>query len=150
MRRRQAETLAPRLDTGAGCGYSGWRSAPEAVLVAMERGEGPMAKRRLRDSVVVVTGASSGIGRATALAYVASKAAIRALSRCLRQELRDARHIHVCTVMPASHDTPIFQSGANYHGLAARPMPPIGDPFAVAAAIVRLARRPRPEVVVAP
>ncbi|HET6518579.1 MAG TPA: SDR family NAD(P)-dependent oxidoreductase, partial [Geminicoccaceae bacterium] len=49
-------------------------------------------------------------------AYVMTKAAIRVFGECLRQELLDAPDIHVCTVLPASSDTPLFQHGANYTG----------------------------------
>ena len=83
-------------------------------------------------------------------AYVCSKWAIRALSECLRMELNldDARNIHVCTVMPASIDTPLFQQAANYTGRAAKALPPVYPPEKVAAAIVDLAEDPRREVIV--
>lgn len=81
-------------------------------------------------------------------AYVASKAAIRALSDCWRQELRDARGIHVCTVLPATIDTPLFQEAANYTGRNARAMPPVIPAEAVASAILGVVRHPRREVFV--
>ena len=83
--------------------------------------------------------------------YVVSKFGIRALSECLRQGLRDlqgSEGIHICTVLPESIDTPIFRHAANYTGRPVRPVPPIVDPDRVARVIVRLARRPRPEVTV--
>ncbi|WP_437529567.1 SDR family oxidoreductase [Sorangium sp. So ce726] len=83
-------------------------------------------------------------------AYVASKHAIRGLSRSLRQELRllRARDIHVSTVMPATVDTPLFQHAGNYAGRTPTAMPPIVSPERVARAIVRLARTPRREIFV--
>lgn len=83
-------------------------------------------------------------------AYVCSKFAIRAFSECLRMELLldQARDIHVCTVLPASIDTPLFQHGANYMGRAAKPIPPVYDPMTVAEAVVGLIQRPRRELFV--
>lgn len=83
-------------------------------------------------------------------AYVASKAAIRALADCVRMELllEKADGIHVCTVYPASIDTPLFQRGANYSGRAVRPMPPVHEPEEVAAAILDAAEHPRRAITV--
>jgi NAD(P)-dependent dehydrogenase (short-subunit alcohol dehydrogenase family) len=83
-------------------------------------------------------------------AYVISKAGIRSLSMCLRQELalESGHDIHVCTVLPATIDTPFFQQGANYLGRRPRAMPPVYPAQQVAAALVALARKPRREVFV--
>lgn len=78
-------------------------------------------------------------------AYVISKSGIRALGECLRAELLDAEDIHVCTVLPASIDTPLFQHAANYTGRAVKPMDPVVSPERVAAAMVSLAKHPRRE-----
>ena len=85
-------------------------------------------------------------------AYSMSKAAIRALSASLRQELRleGAQGIRVCTVMPATIDTPFFDHTANYTGRKVKAMPPVYTPERVARTIVKLARRPRREAVVGP
>jgi short-subunit dehydrogenase len=85
-------------------------------------------------------------------AYVISKAAVRALGSTLRQELQldRARDVHVCTVMPATIDTPFFHHAANYTGRTIVPMPPVYPPERVARAIVSLARFPRREVIVGP
>jgi hypothetical protein len=81
-----------------------------------------------------------------------SKFAIRALSGSLRQELRldGARGVHVCTVLPATIDTPLFQHSANYTGRKALAMPPVYSPERVAKTIVGVVRRPRREVVAGP
>lgn len=81
-------------------------------------------------------------------AYVVSKQALRTLSDCLRQEVRDAEGIAVCTVLPGVTDTPMFGSGANFTGRQPQPPGPAIDARRVAAAIVRCADRPRPEVFI--
>jgi short-subunit dehydrogenase len=82
--------------------------------------------------------------------YVAAKHAIRGLGMSLRQELalNGSKQIHVCTVMPATIDTPFFQHAANYLGRAAKAMPPVYSAERVARTIVNLARWPRREVFV--
>jgi len=85
--------------------------------------------------------------------YSASKAAIRAFSESLRMELKIdgmGEKIHVCTVMPASIDTNIFQNGANYTGKKLQAVEPVYASEYVAAHIVSLATRPRREVIVGP
>jgi short-subunit dehydrogenase len=79
-------------------------------------------------------------------AYVMSKAAVRALSGCLRQELYDAPGVRVCTVLIGPVDTPLFDHAANFTGWALRVPPPVYRPERVAATIVRCAARPRDEV----
>jgi short-subunit dehydrogenase len=84
-------------------------------------------------------------------AYVMTKHAVRAMGMTLRQELAldpAAAGIAVCTVMPATIDTPLFRQAANYTGRQAKAMPPVYAAERVARVIVRLARRPRREVFV--
>ncbi|MCU1545974.1 MAG: short-chain dehydrogenase [Homoserinimonas sp.] len=85
-------------------------------------------------------------------AYGMSKAAVRALSVSLRQELhlQKRKRIKVVTVMPATIDTPFFRHSANYTGRKVVAMPPVYPADKVARAIVKLARKPRSEVVVGP
>lgn len=80
-------------------------------------------------------------------AYVASKFAVYGWSECLRQELLDT-DIEVCTVLPASIDTPIFQNAANYTGRAIKPLEPIYSADKVADAVLRLVNHPQKEVYV--
>jgi len=82
--------------------------------------------------------------------YVVAKHGVRGLGMSLRQELalNGSKHIHVCTVMPATIDTPFFQHAANYMGRAAKAMPPVYPPERVARTIVNLVRWPRREVFV--
>ncbi|QIJ65441.1 SDR family oxidoreductase [Streptomyces sp. JB150] len=85
-------------------------------------------------------------------AYGMSKHAVRALGASLRQELllEKAKHIHVCTVLPATIDTPLFEHAANHTGRKPVAMPPVYSPERVARAVVDLVRAPRREVVVGP
>lgn len=78
-------------------------------------------------------------------AYVSSKFAIYGFGESLRQELRD-ENIHVCTLMPASIDTPIFQHAANHTGRAIKPLNPIYPVEEVVRVVLALARNPQKEV----
>lgn len=82
--------------------------------------------------------------------YTASKHGIRGLDMALRQELyaNGEHNIHVCTVMPASIDTPFFEHAANHTGRPVKPIPPVYDPEDVVDAIYRMATRPEDEVMV--
>jgi hypothetical protein len=79
-----------------------------------------------------------------------TKHVVRALGMSLRQELAldDTDDIHVCTVLPASIDTPLFQQAANYTGRTVRALQPTYPAAQVARAIVSLAEKPRREVTV--
>ncbi|MEU2542832.1 SDR family oxidoreductase [Streptomyces iakyrus] len=84
--------------------------------------------------------------------YGMSKPAVRALGSGLRQQLRveGVKGVQVCTVLPATIDTPHFEQAANYTGRKVVAMPPVYTPERVARTVVRLVRRPRREVVVGP
>ncbi|MEV5440049.1 SDR family oxidoreductase [Streptomyces sp. NPDC052682] len=84
--------------------------------------------------------------------YSMSKHAVRSLGSSLRQQLRveGVKDIHVCTVLPATIDTPHFAQAANYTGHKVVAMPPVYSPERVARAVVDLVRHPRREVVVGP
>ena len=85
--------------------------------------------------------------------YGASKAAVRALDESLRMELRvDGLQddIHVCTVMPATVDTNVFQNAANYTGKEVEAIAPVYEPGYVAKQIVGLARKPKREIIIGP
>jgi NAD(P)-dependent dehydrogenase (short-subunit alcohol dehydrogenase family) len=108
----------------------------------------PVFREQGRGVLVNVSSVFGAIGAPYLSAYVLSKWAIRGLSECLRQELRDAPDIHVCTVLPGSTDTPLFQHAANCTGRSVVPLRPVYPPARVASAIVRLAHRPRPEATI--
>jgi NAD(P)-dependent dehydrogenase (short-subunit alcohol dehydrogenase family) len=112
------------------------------------------ALRRFRArGVGVLVNVASIEGRIAApytTAYGASKHAVVGFSASLRQELRleGARGVHVCVVLPATIDTPLFQRAANFTRWQVVAMPPVYGPERVARTIVRLARRPRRETLV--
>ncbi|HEX2037546.1 MAG TPA: SDR family oxidoreductase [Chloroflexota bacterium] len=81
-------------------------------------------------------------------AYVATKFAVRGLGESLRAELLDEPGIAVCTVMPASIDTPLYQHAANYTGRAAKALNPTYSAWRVARTIVGCAERPKRERMV--
>lgn len=98
--------------------------------------------------LINVASIAGKVGHPHMSAYSASKYGIVGLSDALRAELRNEPDIHVCTVLPAGTDTPLFQHAANYSGLETQPPPPIYRPRRVARAIVSLARHPRRELAV--
>ncbi len=82
--------------------------------------------------------------------YAASKHAIVGLDSALRQELRlnKDKDIAVCTVMPASINTPFFRHAANHTGKKVVPVPPVYSPEQVASTILAVAINPEDEVYV--
>ncbi len=112
---------------------------------ALRRFEG-----RGRGTVVNVSSIEGRIAAPYASAYAASKHAVIGFSAAIRQELRLERKsgIHVCVVLPATIDTPLFQHAGNFTGVEVRAMPPVYSPERAASVIVSLARRPRREVLV--
>lgn len=112
----------------------------------------PRFRKQGRGVLVDVSSVVGVIAQPYTHAYGATKFAIRGLSSSLRQELALAgeRNIHVCTVLPASIDTPIFERAANYTGRRVQAMSPVYAPESVARAIVNLVRVPRREVVTGP
>jgi short-subunit dehydrogenase len=101
----------------------------------------------------VLINMSSYLGKGSApyhSSYVASKHGVRGLGMALRQDLqtREISDIHVCTVMPTSHDTPFFAHAGNHTGKPVRPTRPVYDPQQVIDTVVELALNPRDEVMV--
>lgn len=88
------------------------------------------------------------IGAPYASAYSASKFAVAGFSESLRMELRNDPAIHVCTVFPATIDTPLFQHAANYTGRAVNAPPPVYQPEEVAEVILRCVIKPVREITV--
>ncbi|GIJ23209.1 SDR family oxidoreductase [Micromonospora lutea] len=79
--------------------------------------------------------------------YNAAKHGVRGLADTIRQELRvtGRSSVSICTVLPATIDTPFFRHAANHSGRQVHPPPPVYPPEVVAETIVRLLRRPRRE-----
>lgn len=111
-----------------------------------------VAVRRFREhgrgTLINVSSIVSRLGQAYSAAYTASKWGVTGLGQALRAELAGEPDIHVCTVMPAFIDTPLFEHAANYTGHPLQPVSPIYSPDLVAAAIVGLIDRPQAEIVV--
>jgi hypothetical protein len=80
-------------------------------------------------------------------AYDISKHGVRGLGDTLRQEYVGTE-INICTIFPASTDTPFFQHAANYTGKAVRPLGAVSEARKVAREIVKLVEDPKPEVLV--
>lgn len=80
--------------------------------------------------------------------YVAAKWGLIGFSEVLRQELRDAPGISVCTILPGAVDTPIYRHAANYVGQQIRPLPPVTAPERVVAAVVRSVDHPQSRIIV--
>jgi NAD(P)-dependent dehydrogenase (short-subunit alcohol dehydrogenase family) len=80
-------------------------------------------------------------------AYTAAKFGVLGFSLTIRQELRGTG-IEVCTVLPSSIDTPIFQHAGNYRGQPIRAMAPSYRPEQVARTLVSVAERPRRQAIV--
>jgi NAD(P)-dependent dehydrogenase (short-subunit alcohol dehydrogenase family) len=102
----------------------------------------------LKQGAGTLINVASALGAQTApyySSYAAAKHGIVGLDDSLRQEL-DADNvdsIHVCTVMPAAHDTPFFDHAANYTGHEIQPPKPLHDPENIIETLVRLAQDPK-------
>lgn len=106
----------------------------------------PVFRAQGHGVIINIASLAGAVGQPYASAYVASKWAVRGLSEALRMELLDSPGIHVCTVLPPSIDTPLFQHAANVAGGAVQPVPPVQSPEALADIIVSLASKPEREV----
>ncbi len=112
----------------------------------------PYLREQGKGVLVNVSSIVSSVPQPYTHAYSMSKAAVRTLGASLRQELilDGAKQVKVCTVLPATIDTPFFDHTANYTGRKAKAMPPVYSAERVARAIVNVVRVPRREVVVGP
>lgn len=108
----------------------------------------PQFRRQRHGTLILIGSIYSKISTPYVSAYVASKAGLLGLANVLRQEMLKEKDIHICTVLPATIDTPIFQHAANYTGRTVHPLPPVVSPHRVARAITRLVFKPRRQLVV--
>jgi short-subunit dehydrogenase len=108
----------------------------------------PVFKSQGHGVLINVSSITGITGQPYSVAYSASKFAIRGMALSLRQELVEEKNIHICTVLPATVDTPLFESAANFMGREVKAMPPVVDAQEVADEIARLAVDPKPEVIV--
>ncbi|MDP9403929.1 MAG: SDR family oxidoreductase [Actinomycetota bacterium] len=114
----------------------------------------PQMKEQGAGVIVNVSSIAGVVPQPYTHAYCMSKAAIKAFSASLRQELMlegsPSRNIKVVSVLPGTIDTPFFDDTANYTGREAKAMPPVYSPERVARTIVNLVRVPRREMTVGP
>jgi NAD(P)-dependent dehydrogenase (short-subunit alcohol dehydrogenase family) len=95
----------------------------------------PYFRRQRRGTIVNVVSVLGSFPIPHMSSYVAAKHAVRGLSDALRQELQGTG-IRVCSVLPASIDTPFYSNAGNYTGRVVQPTPPVFDARSVAAKIV--------------
>jgi NAD(P)-dependent dehydrogenase (short-subunit alcohol dehydrogenase family) len=107
----------------------------------------PIMLRQGYGTIVMVSSVEGRKGLPLQSAYSASKAAVVAFAQSLRQEMQGSR-VRVCTVLPSSIDTPLYQHARCKEGCEPRPIPPFYLPEDVAQAIVGLAVKPRDSVMV--
>ncbi|HST03259.1 MAG TPA: SDR family oxidoreductase [Chloroflexia bacterium] len=77
--------------------------------------------------------------------YSASKAALNRLHEGVLTEIKTP-DIHICTIMPATIDTPLYDHARTKEGLTPKGAPPLYPPSEVANAIAECAVRPRREM----
>lgn len=82
------------------------------------------------------------------VAYSASKFGLRGFGAALKTELSNFPNIHICDAYPSFLDTPGIQHAANYTGKQLKPAPLVYDPNRIAQSIVRLAERPKAELMI--
>lgn len=128
-----------------------WRRVIDVTLLGSAYGvRAALPYLRAAGGGVVVNNASvlAAVAMPFISAYNTAKHGVRGLSNTVRQELHAAGDstISVCTVLPASIDTPFFRHAANHTGRELRPPPPVYPPDVAARAIVRAIQRPRREV----
>jgi NAD(P)-dependent dehydrogenase (short-subunit alcohol dehydrogenase family) len=108
----------------------------------------PIFRRQKHGILINVGSVLSTLAQPFVPSYVISKFALRGLTEALRTELADERGVHICAIYPYAMDTEHFQTGANHIGHPAHPMPPLQSPEKVARAMVKLAKRPRRQLLV--
>ncbi len=112
----------------------------------------PYFKERGRGTIINVASIVAYAPQPYTAAYSASKSAVATLGESLRMELilDGLKDVHVCTVLPATIDTPFFQNAANFAGRKTKALPPVYAPERVAAVITGLILQPKREAMVGP
>lgn len=106
----------------------------------------PYFRRQERGVLINIASVWGSVTSPYVSAYVVSKFGVRAFSECLQEGLRTekgTKHIHVCSILPQSVDTPIFSHAGNWTGRKARPVPPVVSPDRVVKAILKSVDHPR-------
>jgi short-subunit dehydrogenase len=113
-----------------------------------------VALRHMRDGdggvIVNVASLLAEVSMPYLSGYNASKHAVRGLGDSIRQELTAAGEdrISLCTVLPASVNTPFFDHAANRTGRTVRPPPPVYPVHQVGRRIGDALEHPRREVYI--
>jgi NAD(P)-dependent dehydrogenase (short-subunit alcohol dehydrogenase family) len=161
---RQAVDAHGRIDTWINCAAASLYGTvadvevPEIdrVLDVILRGQIYGMKAALGAMQPAGTGTIINVASALAMrsvplqsAYCAAKAGIRGFAQSLRMELEHQQvPVAVCTVLPSSINTPLFEHARSYLAVKPMPVPPIYEPSVVAGAILAVAQSPQDEVVV--
>ncbi len=125
-----------------------WRVNVLGTLYAI-RAALPVMRRQGEGHIIVVSSVSGKRGSPGSGLYAATKFAQVGLCEALRVELAGSG-IAVSVICPVGTSTEFFEAAAARGGLRVEPMGPVQTAERVAAAIVRCARRPRPELIVYP
>ncbi len=125
-----------------------YRRVVETNIIGYFNGAGiilPYFKRRKKGVLVNVSSVAGTIAEPYSAPYIATKFAVKGFSSSLRGECMGTG-VKVCTVLPASIDTPMHQYAANFMGKKEKPIDPVISAGKVASAIVSLVRFSRREV----
>ncbi|MDX5482018.1 MAG: SDR family oxidoreductase [Hymenobacteraceae bacterium] len=99
-------------------------------------------------TLINIASVAGVVGQPFAAPYSISKFGVRGLSNSLEQELKAEEHIKVCTILPSTVDTPIYEHGANYTGKKIQPPVAVTSAREVAKAIIRVSKNPEKRVYV--
>ncbi|MBI2080507.1 MAG: SDR family oxidoreductase [candidate division NC10 bacterium] len=140
--------FAPVEETPLDVAEDLWRVNVLGTLHAI-RAALPVMRRQGAGHLIVVSSVAGKRGAPGSGVYAATKFAQVGLCEALRVELAGTG-IAVSVICPVGTATEFFEAAASRGGLRVDPMGPVQTAERVAAAIVRCARRPRPEVLVYP
>lgn len=108
----------------------------------------PHFKEKKKGMIINMVSLGGFVPDPLAVGYSASKFGLRGFSGALRGELVEFPQIHICDISPAFIDTPGLQHAGNFSGKKLKPIPPVFDPFKVAAKVRSVILRPRSRVMV--
>lgn len=139
---RLLETPLPELRQAIEINLFGYLYGARAAVPRIQKAGGGV--------LVMVSSALGEISVPYLGGYNIAKHGLIGLADTLRQELRadGTPGVSVCTVLPGSVDTLLFQRAGNRIGRPARPLPPVNRAERVAERIVRVLESPRRQVYV--
>lgn len=105
--------------------------------------------RKQGQGILINVGSVVGVvGQPFAIPYCISKFGVRGLGLALAQELTNEKDIHICTILPSTVDTPVYNTAANFTGRKISPPLAVTSAREVADTILELSRNPKNEVFV--